>query len=93
MSQTATRSRAPTKHSACSQRRDCRHVFKAHPIAGIRNPALGTPLIQCAQTIGIDLPQKVLVYKDADRRVMIAYNDSITLLSATVTILCVALLS
>ena len=39
------------------------------------NPALGTPLIQAGQTAGIDLPQKMLVYRDAAGRTQIAYND------------------
>jgi len=39
------------------------------------NPNLGTPLMQSGQSIGIDLPQKMLVYTDADGQVMVAYND------------------
>lgn len=39
------------------------------------NPNLGTPLMQSQQSIGIDLPQKVLVYEDADGTVRLAYND------------------
>ena len=39
------------------------------------NPALGTPLMQASQTIGIDLPQKMLVYEDATGQVFVAYND------------------
>lgn len=39
------------------------------------NPKLGTPLMQCQQTYAIDLPQKALVFKAADGRVWIAYND------------------
>lgn len=39
------------------------------------NPALGTPLMQNAQTIAIDLPQKMLVYQADDGQTMIAYND------------------
>ena len=39
------------------------------------NPILETPLIQCAQTYAIDLPQKALVYEDKDGRMLIAYND------------------
>ena len=39
------------------------------------NPNLGTPLLQAEQTIGIDLPQKMLVYENADGVVTIAYND------------------
>ena len=29
------------------------------------NPKVGTPLMQCSQAMGIDLPQKVLVWQDA----------------------------
>ena len=39
------------------------------------NPKLGTPLMQAEQTIGIDLPQKMLVYEDMSGKVTIAYND------------------
>lgn len=39
------------------------------------NPALGTPLMQSARTIGIDLPMKALVWEDADGTVWLAYND------------------
>ena len=39
------------------------------------NPNLGTPLMQNMQTIGIDLPQKFLVWEDDEGTVMISYND------------------
>ena len=39
------------------------------------NPALGTPLLQDAQSIGIDLPQKMLIYESADGEVTVAFND------------------
>ena len=39
------------------------------------NPQGGTPLIECAQTIGIDLPLKVLVREDAQGQVWLGYND------------------
>ena len=39
------------------------------------NPMLGTKLMQSAQTVGIDLPQKFLVYEDADGRTFVVYND------------------
>ena len=35
----------------------------------------GTPLMQSAQTIGIDLPLKVLAWEDASGRVWLSYND------------------
>jgi len=38
------------------------------------NPAAGTPLMQEARTIGVDLPQKMLVWDD-DGEVKITYND------------------
>jgi uncharacterized protein (DUF302 family) len=39
------------------------------------NPAGGTPLMQAAQTAGIDLPLKALVWQDADGAVRVTYND------------------
>lgn len=39
------------------------------------NPAGGTPLMQAAQTTGIDLPQKALVWEDSGGQVWLSYND------------------
>lgn len=39
------------------------------------NPKLGTPLLQCAQTSGIDLPQKALVWEDEKGQTWVSYND------------------
>ncbi|KXJ54166.1 DUF302 domain-containing protein [Neptuniibacter pectenicola] len=39
------------------------------------NPKAGTPLMQCAQTMGIDLPQKALIWKDENGAVWLSYND------------------
>ena len=39
------------------------------------NPNLGTPLMQNAQTTGLDLPQKILVYQTEDGTVKVSYND------------------
>ncbi len=39
------------------------------------NPKVGTPLMQSAQTIGIDLPLKVLVWQDAEGSTWLSYND------------------
>lgn len=44
------------------------------------NPAGGTPLMECAQTIGIDLPQKMLVWEDDNGQVWIGFNDPAYLL-------------
>lgn len=35
----------------------------------------GTPLMQAVQTIGIDLPLKILVWEDASGVVWLSYND------------------
>jgi uncharacterized protein (DUF302 family) len=39
------------------------------------NPKGGTPLMQKAQTVGIDLPLKALVWLDEDGKTWLAYND------------------
>lgn len=39
------------------------------------NPKVGTPLMQCTQQAAIDLPQKVLVWTDADNKVWLSYNN------------------
>jgi len=39
------------------------------------NPKVGTPLMQCKQSIALDLPQKALAWKDAKGQVWLAYND------------------
>jgi len=40
------------------------------------NPAIATALIQNSQTIAVDLPQKMLVWEEADGTVNISYNNS-----------------
>jgi uncharacterized protein (DUF302 family) len=35
----------------------------------------GTPLMQAAQTIGIDLPLKILVWQDGSGQTWLSYND------------------
>jgi uncharacterized protein (DUF302 family) len=35
----------------------------------------GTPLMQSVQTVGIDLPLKILVWQDAGRKTWISYNE------------------
>ena len=39
------------------------------------NPQAGTPLMQCAQLAGIDLPMKALVWTDAAGQTWLGYND------------------
>jgi uncharacterized protein (DUF302 family) len=38
------------------------------------NPKLGTPMMQSAPSIGLDLPLKVQVYQDADGTVRVIYR-------------------
>jgi len=35
----------------------------------------GTPLMQAAQTVGIDLPLKILVWQDAAKNTWLSYNE------------------
>jgi len=39
------------------------------------NPQAGTPLMECVQTVGIDLPMKALVWVDVQQQVWLGYND------------------
>lgn len=39
------------------------------------NPKIGTLLMQCQQSAGLDLPMKALAYKDESGQVWLAYND------------------
>lgn len=43
------------------------------------NPVVGTPLMQAQQSIGIDLPQKFLVWEDTYGAVNVSYNDPVAL--------------
>jgi uncharacterized protein (DUF302 family) len=43
------------------------------------NPQGGTPFMECAQSVGIDLPLKALVWEDASSQVWIGYNDPVFL--------------
>lgn len=39
------------------------------------NPKVGTPLMQCARSVAIDLPQKALIWEDSEGNVWLGYND------------------
>ncbi|MFQ5707801.1 MAG: DUF302 domain-containing protein [bacterium] len=39
------------------------------------NPKVGTPLMQCQQSVAIDLPQKALIWQDESSQVWFSYND------------------
>ena len=43
------------------------------------NPKVGTPLMQCGQSIGIDLPQKALIWEDEAGEVWVSYNNPVYL--------------
>ena len=43
------------------------------------NPKIGTPLMQCSQSIAIDLPQKMLAWQDETGEVHLGWNDPIYL--------------
>jgi uncharacterized protein (DUF302 family) len=39
------------------------------------SPKAGTPLMQAAPTLAIDLPLKALIWEDADGKVWLSFND------------------
>ena len=39
------------------------------------NPKVGSPLMRCANSVAIDLPQKALIWQDQDKAVWISYNQ------------------
>lgn len=39
------------------------------------SPNVGAPLMQCTQQAAIDLPQKALIWEDAEGKVWFSYND------------------
>jgi len=43
------------------------------------NPQGGTPFMECAQSVGIDLPLKALVWEDKNAQVWVGYNDPVFL--------------
>lgn len=43
------------------------------------NPKVGTPLMQCAPSVAIDLPQKALIWQDEEAKVWFSYNDPVYL--------------
>jgi uncharacterized protein (DUF302 family) len=43
------------------------------------NPKAGTPLMQANQTIGLDLPLKILAWQDAEDKVWLTYSDPVWL--------------
>ncbi len=50
-------------------------TLRATEVLIFGNPQGGTPLMECSQTAGIDLPLKALVWEDASNQVWVGYND------------------
>ena len=38
------------------------------------NPKVGAPLMKCAQSVGIDLPMKALIWQDSSGQAWLSYN-------------------
>ncbi|MBX2884295.1 MAG: DUF302 domain-containing protein [Granulosicoccus sp.] len=45
------------------------------------NPKVGTPLMNCAQSVALDLPQKMLAWQDEDGTTHLGWNDPMHLKS------------
>ena len=39
------------------------------------NPKVGAPLMQCSQSVAIDLPQKAVIWEDGKGNVWLSYNN------------------
>lgn len=60
-------------HAAAAQR--IGQTLRPTELLIFGNPQAGTPLMQCAQITGIDLPLKALVWADAAGQTWLGYND------------------
>lgn len=60
-------------HAAAA--RQIGQTLRPNDVVMFGNPQAGTPLMQCAATLGIDLPMKALVWTDAAGQVWLGYND------------------
>jgi uncharacterized protein (DUF302 family) len=50
-------------------------TLRATEVLIFGSPQGGTPLMRCAQTAGIDLPLKALVWQDESGKAWLGYND------------------
>ena len=66
---------ARVDHSAAAQR--INQTLRPTEVFIFGNPQAGTPLMLCAQAVGIDLPMKALVWVDAQQQVWLGYNDPV----------------
>ena len=68
---------ARVDHAAGAQR--VNQTLRPTEVIIFGNPQAGTPLMLCAQGMGIDLPMKALVWVDAQAQTWLAYNDPLWL--------------
>ena len=68
---------ARVDHAAAAQR--VNQTLRPTEVFIFGNPQAGTPLMLCAQAVGIDLPMKALVWQDAQAQVWLGYNDPVWL--------------
>jgi len=66
---------ARVNHAAAAQR--IGQELRPTEVMIFGNPQSGTPLMQCAQAVGIDLPMKALVWVDAASQTWLGYNDPV----------------
>ena len=52
-------------------------TLRATEVLVFGNPQGGTPFMECAQSVGIDLPLKALVWQDEASQVWVGYNDPV----------------
>ncbi len=55
--------------------KDAGMVLRPTEVLIFGSPKAGTPLMQAAQTLGIDLPLKALVWQDEAGKTLLAYYD------------------
>ena len=79
---------AKVDHAAAAQR--IGQALRPTEVMIFGNPQAGTPLMQCAQTVGIDLPVKALVWTDAGGQVWVGYNDPVLMVQRHGTAECPA---
>lgn len=51
------------------------HELRPTQLLIFGNPKVGSPLMKCAQSVAIDLPQKALIWEDEKGTVWLSYND------------------
>lgn len=60
-------------HQAAAERMG--HSLTPSTVILFGNPRVGSQLMTCAPSVGIDLPQKLLIWEDANGVVWVGYND------------------